>query len=160
MELQDKVDNLERRLKKQGRFLGFTTGLLFLTIGFLITQWILGIAGRLDLQGKRVYVHSREGSLDTVSTIGRLGFDAHSLDSPAEPYGKHARLWVLPHAGLFLGEDSSNRSPALQLFVMGNRSGLSIRDDKQKERVSLTVSEDGPKLLLLDENGQVLFRAP
>ena len=160
MELQDKVDNLERQLKKQGRFLGFTTALLFLTIGFLVTRWILGIEGRLDLQGKRVYVHSREGSLVTSSTIGRFGFEAHSFDNPAEPYGKHASLWVLPHARLSLMENSSNRSPDLELFVTSNRSGLSIRDDKQKERVRLSVSEDGPKLLLLDENGQVLFRAP
>ena len=70
-------------------------------------------------------------------------------------------LWVLPDkAQLWLRQDSSNRSPNLELFVTGNRSGLSIRDDKQKERVSLSMGEDGPKLRLLDENGQVIFQAP
>jgi hypothetical protein len=31
---------------------------------------------------------------------------------------------------------------------------------QQRERVSLTLHEDGPKLLLLDENGQTIFQAP
>ena len=161
MELSDKVDRLERRLKKQGRILGFTTALLSLTVGLLITRWILGIEGRLDVQGKRVHVHSWAGGSLMSSTISRFGLEAHSFDNAAEPYGRHAMLWVLPDkAQLWLRQDSSNRSPNLELFVTGNRSGLSIRDDKQKERVSLSMGEDGPKLRLLDENGQVIFQAP
>ena len=158
MELSDKVDQLERRLKKQGRILGFTTALLSLTVGLLIARWILGIEGRLDVQGKRVYVHSGGGR---TSTISEFGLESHSFDNAAEPYGRHAMLWVLPDkAQLSLRQDSSNRSPNLELFVTGNRSGLSIRDDKQRERVSLSLSDGGPKLLLFDDKGQVVFQAP
>src|SRR3989304_8036072 len=161
MELSDKVDRLERRLKKQGRILGFTTALLSLTVGLLIARWILGIEGRLDVQGKRVHVHSWAGGSLMSSTISRFGLEAHSFDNAAEPYGRHAMLWVLPDkAQLWLKQDSSNRSPNLELFVTGNRSGLSIRDDQHRERVSLSLSDGGPKLLLFDEKGQGVFEAP
>ena len=160
MELQEKVDSLERRVKKQGRFLAVTNGILIMTIAVLITRWGLGIEGRLDLQGKRVYVHSSQTSLIS-STISPGGLRANSFANASEAYGKHAALAVTPdRTELHLSADAPNRSRDLKLFVAGNRSGLSIRDDGQRERISLSLSEDGPKLRLLDENGQLIFQAP
>ena len=130
-----------------------------MTIASLVTRWGLGIAGRLDLQGKS-YVHSSEMSL-IVSTINPHGLQAHSLANGSKAYGQHASLQALPdRAELRLSTDAPSRSRDLKLFVDGNRSGLSMRDDQQRERISLSLDEDGPKLRLLDENGQVIFQAP
>lgn len=160
MELQEKVDNLDKRLKKQSRLLRLTTALLLVTIGFLITRYLLGVEGRLDLQGRRVYVH--KGGQPLISTsIHPYGLNALNLYDAMEPYGTHATLDVRPYkTQLWMRENSANGVTDLQLFVTRDRSGISIRDHNQKERVSLLVTEDGPKLLLLDENGQVLFEAP
>ena len=160
MELQQEVDSLERQVKKQGRFLRLTSGLLILTIGVLITRWVLATEGRLDVQGKRVYVHGGERPL-TTATIRPPGVEAHSFDDPSEPYGRHVLLGVTPEGTqLSLTQNFANQNRDLKRFVAGDRSGLSIRDNQQRERISLTLSDDGPKLRLLDENGQAIFQAP
>jgi hypothetical protein len=160
MELQQQVESLERQLRKQGRFLRATFGLLIMTIGFLVTRWVLATEGRLDIQGKRVYVHRGGGSLIT-STVRPHGFEAHRFDDASEPYGSHVLLAVLPEgAQLSLTGNSGNQNRDLRLFLAADRSGLSLRDRQQRERVSLTLSDEGPMLRLLDENGQAIFQAP
>lgn len=160
MELQQRVASLEGQLRKHGRFLRATFGLLILTIGFLVTPWVLATEGRLDVRGKRVYVHGGGGSLVT-STIRPQGLEAHGFNEASLPFGRHALLTVAPErADLRLRVDSADQNRDIQLFVAGDRSGLSIRDGQQRERVSLALHEDGPKLLLLDEKGQTLFQAP
>ena len=161
MELQQQVESLERQVRRQGLFLRITFGLLSLTIGFLVTRWVLATEGRLDIQGKRVYVHSRGGPLIT-STIRPQGLEAHSFADASKPYGSHVLLTVLPREGteLSLTENFANQNRDVRLFLAADRSGLSIRDRQHRERVSLTLSDEGPKLRLLDENGQAIFQAP
>jgi hypothetical protein len=160
MELQPRIDSLEKQLRTQGLFLRITFGLLILTIGFLVTRWVLATEGRLDIQGERVYVH--RGGQPWTSTIRPHGLEAHRFEDPSEPYGSHVLLRVLPREGaeLSLTENSANQNRDLRLFIAGDQSGFSIRDSQQRERISLALSADGPKLRLLDENGLTVFQAP
>jgi hypothetical protein len=160
MELQQQVDSLERQLRKQGLLLRVAFVLLILTIGFHVTRWVLATEGRLDIQGGRVYGH-RSGQPWT-STIHPHGLETHRFDDPSEPYGSHVLLRVLPREGteLSLMENSASQNREIRLFLAADRSGLSIRDRQQRERVSLTLSDEGPKFRLLDENGQAIFQAP
>ncbi|HAV63289.1 MAG TPA: hypothetical protein DCY13_13105 [Verrucomicrobiales bacterium] len=90
-----------------------------------------------------------------------VGFEAHNLDAASEPYGRHAALAVAGDgASLTLRENSTGLNEDVQLFVAGGKSGLTVRDGLQRERISLALHDDGPRLRLLDENGQTLFQAP
>jgi hypothetical protein len=162
------LERLERRLEKQGRSLKLTAALLGLTIGVLVTHWILGDMGLLNLQAKTVTV-SDDSATYYRARINSSGLHAlHVADRKEASFNNQAYLEVGSGGNrsthLVLQEHSYDGSwgGGLQLYVFapGRRSGLLIRDFEGKERVRLTVSEAGPKLELLDEDGQVLFQAP
>lgn len=161
------LEKLERRLEKQGRLLKLTVGLLFLMIGVLVTHWVLGLQGLLHLRGKEVAASGDGGA--SITRIHPSGLRAHQFDDPRNAsYVSRAELEVggggHRSTRLLLEEHSGDVSwrggLELHVYAPGKRSGLFIRDFEGNERARLTVTEDGPKLELLDENDQVLFQAP
>jgi hypothetical protein len=164
------LEKLERRLKQQSRLLKFTVGLLFLTIGVLVMHWLLGLQGRLTLRATEVAVLGDTGAGGPrmhPSGLQVLYFDdprrasrVSRADLQVGDGGNRATRLLLEESSGDADDGSWRGGLDLHVYAPRKQSGLVMRDFEGQERVRLMVDEDGPKLELLDEEGQVLFQAP
>ncbi len=134
MTIEERFDKLELKLTR-ARFINRM--LVVLGVGVLLVLWFFA-SGTLTDQDK-VIDEVRTKSLTLVDDSGK------PWASMGGDYGR-----VL----LFFGENGNPRTwlsttPVMLMF-----------DENRKPRIRLSVEEDGPSLLLYNEDGSVIWEAP
>jgi hypothetical protein len=129
----------------------------------------------LNLQGKTLLVRSSFSNELYSSALFpcRLELESRRTDLPnsslfedrsrlGRAKGSFASLVAAPGAQWLelRGENSPPYGSAdVLLIASGATRGLEIRDAQQRPRISLTLGGEGPKLLLIGEKGELLFKA-
>ena len=139
-----RILELEKQLRKRTLLFAGVLFVVVLVIGVMIIRHVKS-AGFVSVFPKVIMTKRTEGG-----TVGLLS-----------AIGKHTRLEL---SEILWTKEAPKKSftsqPRAQLLANDEQTGILLYDQSGKLRVQLVVTEDQPKLVLLDKNGDAVFSAP
>ena len=141
MTIEERLENMEREMRRVKRRNRWLLGTILLIVGGLIAPWVF----------ETTAIRARSKEVGTVKEIRARSFVLEDEKGDVR-------------AGLIVDKDGS---PGLRLYdengetraALKDGPGLSLYDENGKTRATLGVVKGGPGLVLLDENGQVIWSA-
>ncbi|OVE79582.1 hypothetical protein BVY01_02195 [bacterium I07] len=166
MTMEERLKILETELaetrRRSFRFM-YTFGILLSVLVLLVIYLTYTQSKRAVIRADEVRAHRFIVENDREADEGQQqGIFGMIQDSPGLRLGGRnaPQISLSTHSGTYLYLADGTGKPTISMNVVGDRSSLSFFNENRRDLIDIALSWDNPGLILTDEKGKVLWKAP